>query len=86
LINITPNDIFTVTLQTNDGLVTWKPVMKDGAPLPPSRCTPSPAKQTIGVGETYDFEFDAPPGRKTLWIEVRSPGGKWMNQGHIIVR
>ena len=86
LINITPNDIFTVTLQTNDGPVTWKPVMKDGAPLPPSRCTPSPAKQTIGVGETYDFEFDAPPGRKTLWIEVRSPGGKWMNQGHIIVR
>ena len=86
LINITPSDIFTITLQTNEGPVTWKPVMKDGAPLPPSRCAPAPAKQTVGVGETYDFEFDAPPGRKTLWIEVRSPGGKWMNQGHIIVR
>jgi hypothetical protein len=75
-----------VSLQTTEGAVTWKPVAKDGAPLPPSRCTPSAAKQIIGVGETYDFEYEAAPGRTTLWLEVRSPGGKWMNQGLINVR
>jgi FtsP/CotA-like multicopper oxidase with cupredoxin domain len=86
LVNITPSDIFTVVLQTPDGPVIWKPVTKDGAPLPPSRCQPGPAKQTIGVGETYDFEYDAPPGRRTLWLEVRTPGGKWMTQAQIVVR
>jgi FtsP/CotA-like multicopper oxidase with cupredoxin domain len=86
LINITPNDIFSVSVQTKEGPVTWKPVAKDGAALPPNRCTPSAATQVIGVGETYDFEYDAPPGRATLWIEVRSQGGRWMNQGQIVIR
>jgi hypothetical protein len=38
------------------------------------------------VGETYDFEFETPPGRQTLWLEVRSPGGKWQAQGRVIVK
>jgi len=86
LINITPSDIFTVTLQTNDGPVTWRPLTKDGAPLPPDRCQPGPAKQLIGAGETYDFEFQAPAGRRNMWLEVRSPGGKWQTQGHVIIK
>jgi FtsP/CotA-like multicopper oxidase with cupredoxin domain len=86
LINITPSDIFSVTLQTNEGPVTWRPLTKDGAPLPPDRCQPRPAKQLIGAGETYDFEVQAPEGRATLWLEVRKTGGKWQTQGHIIVK
>lgn len=86
LIDITPSDIFSVSLQSGDGPVTWRPVAKDGAALPPSRCEPAAARQTIGVGETYDFEFDAPPGRSTLWLEVRSAGGRWMVQQQIFVR
>jgi FtsP/CotA-like multicopper oxidase with cupredoxin domain len=86
LINITPNDIFNVVLQTSEGPVTWRPLTKDGAPLPPSRCQPGFATQVIGVGETYDFDYEAPPGRRNLWLEVRSPGGKWQNQAHVIVR
>ena len=86
LINITPSDIFSVTLQTNEGPVTWRPLTKDGAPLPPERCEPRPAKQLIGAGETYDFEYQAPAGRQNLWLEVRSPGGKWQTQGHVIVK
>jgi FtsP/CotA-like multicopper oxidase with cupredoxin domain len=86
LINITPGDIFTFTLQSSQGPVTWRPLTKDGAPVPPSRRESTSAKQMIGVGETYDFEYDAPPGRQTLWLEVRSPGGKWQAQGHIIVK
>jgi manganese oxidase len=86
LINITPDDIFVTSLQTKDGPSTWRPLTKDGAPLPPSRCQPGPAKQTVGVGEIYDFENEAPAGRRTLWLEVRSPAGKWHAQGQIIVK
>ena len=35
LINITPDDILTVSLETSQGPTMWKPVTKDGAPLPP---------------------------------------------------
>ena len=86
LINITPSDIFAVVLQTTAGPVVWQPLTKDGAPLPPSRCKPEAAKATIGAGETYDFSFDAPAGRKNVWLEVRTPGGKWESQAHVIVK
>lgn len=86
LINITPSDILAVSLQNGDGPLTWRPITKDGAPVPPERCQPGPAQQTIGVGETYDFEFDTPPGRGVVWIDVRTPGGKWETQGRVIVR
>jgi FtsP/CotA-like multicopper oxidase with cupredoxin domain len=86
LINITPSDIFSVSLQSGDGPVTWRPVAKDGAALPPSRCQPVSARQTIGVGETYDFEVQAPPGRSTMWLEVRTSGGRWMVQEQIFVK
>ena len=86
LINITPDDIFTVTLQTTEGPVSWTPLAKDGASLPPGHRASTPARQTIAVGETYDFEFDAPPGRKIVWLEVRTPGGKWQAQGEVLLR
>jgi manganese oxidase len=85
LVNITPDDIFSVTLQGPDGPVQWTPVAKDGAPLP-ALPVPGPARQTIAVGETYDFIYEAPTGRKTVWLEVRTAGGKWQAQGHVIVR
>ncbi len=86
LINITTDDIFIVTLQGTSGPVTWRPLTKDGAPLPPDRCIPGPARQTIAVGETYDFEVETPPGRQNLWLEVRTTGGKWQVQGQVVVR
>ena len=86
LINITPGEILSVTLQTADGPVTWHPLTKDGAPVPPDRCKPGPAKQLIGVGETYDFEVQTPPQRQVLWLEVRTPAGRWHAQGRVIVR
>jgi manganese oxidase len=86
LINITPGDIFSVSLQSSQGPVQWTPLSKDGAPLPASAHHPVPARQTIAVGETYDFEVDVEPGRRKLWIEVRSTGGKWEAQGMVIVK
>ena len=86
LINITPDDIVSVVLQTNEGPVTWQPVAKDGASLPIGSRQAGVAKQIIGVGETYDFEFETPAGRRNLWLEVRSPAGKWHAQAHVIVK
>ncbi|MCC7125175.1 MAG: multicopper oxidase domain-containing protein [Acidobacteria bacterium] len=86
LINITPDDILSVSLQSARGVAEWTPIAKDGAPLPPAARTPAPARQIIAVGETYDFEFDAPPERGTAWLEVRTPGGKWQAQGHVVIR
>ena len=86
LINITPDDIFSVALQTSEGPLMWKPVAKDGAALPARESVGAPARQTIAVGETYDFEYEAPPGRKTVWLEVRTPSGKWQAQAHVIIK
>jgi FtsP/CotA-like multicopper oxidase with cupredoxin domain len=86
LINITPDDTLAVSLNSREGLVTWRPLSKDGAPVPEQKRGETPAQQVVGVGETYDFEYEAPPGRRTLWLEVRSPGGKWFAQGQVIVK
>jgi FtsP/CotA-like multicopper oxidase with cupredoxin domain len=86
LINITPDDIFTVALQASDGPVMWKPLTKDGARVPAVEGVLVAARQTIAVGETYDFEYEAPPGRKTAWLEVRTTSGKWLVQGQITIR
>jgi len=86
LINITPGDIFAVSLQTSKGLVSWMPVTKDGASLPPIARAARPATQTIAVGETYDFEIDVAAGAQNLWIEVRGTDGKWQAQGQVVVR
>jgi FtsP/CotA-like multicopper oxidase with cupredoxin domain len=85
VINITPDDIFSVTLQTAEGLSTWRRIAKDGSPLS-STSASVPARQIVAVGETYDFEYDAPRGRSTAWLEVRTQGGKWQAQGQVIIR
>jgi hypothetical protein len=48
--------------------------------------SPRPATQTIAVGETYDFEYEAPPGRQSMWLEVRSSAGRWMVQGRVVTK
>ena len=75
-----------MALQTSDGPVMWKPLTKDGARVPAAEGVLGAARQTIAVGETYDFEYEAPPGRKTAWLEVRTTSGKWLVQGQITIR
>ena len=86
LINITPDDIFSVTLQSAEGPVMWTPVAKDGAPVPAAESFSVPARQIIAVGETYEFEYQAPEERRTAWLEVRTTGGKWQVQGHVLIK
>jgi FtsP/CotA-like multicopper oxidase with cupredoxin domain len=86
LINITPDDIFSVSLQTTTGPLTWRAVVKDGAPLPAGESVAGAATQTIAVGETYEFEFQAPEARRDAWLEVRTTGGKWQAQGKVVIK
>jgi FtsP/CotA-like multicopper oxidase with cupredoxin domain len=86
VINITPDDILAVTLRAQDAPVFWRPLTKDGAPVPAGASEPVAAKLRIAVGETYDFEYDAPAGRSVLWLDVMTTGGKWQSQARVIVK
>lgn len=73
MINIAPGGTMLFSLFAGEHPVSWLPVAKDGADLPPSQRIARPASQLIGVGETYDFELTpAEPG--TLRLEVRQRG------------
>ena len=62
-----------------------RPTCSSVAVTPPIPLT-RPARQTIAVGETYDFALDLPRGRQTVWVEVRSTSGKWLAQGQVIAK
>ena len=86
LINITPDDVLAVALVRADTAMTWRPLTKDGAAVPSAESQPTPARVRIAVGETYDFEVDAPATRGAFWIEVRTTSGRWQAQGQVFVR
>jgi FtsP/CotA-like multicopper oxidase with cupredoxin domain len=85
-VNITPGDIFVTSLSTAEAPVSWRPLTKDGAPVPTELRALRPATFTMAVGETFDFEYDAPAGRRGLWINVRTPGGRWEAQGRVVFK
>jgi FtsP/CotA-like multicopper oxidase with cupredoxin domain len=85
-INITPGDVFVTSLAKTDGPVEWRPLSKDGERVPAADRTQGEATQTMAVGETFDFEYDAPPARHSLWINVRTPAGRWAVQGRVAIR
>jgi hypothetical protein len=84
LVNITPDDILTVSLTTSQGPLAWRPLAKDAVPVPGAPA-PRAAVQRIAAGETYDFEYVAPPGRQAFWLDVRTPSGRWEAQGRVTV-
>jgi FtsP/CotA-like multicopper oxidase with cupredoxin domain len=51
-------------------IVQWRRVAKDGRELPEAERALGPARESISMGETYDFEF-VPAKRGALRIEVR---------------
>jgi FtsP/CotA-like multicopper oxidase with cupredoxin domain len=52
----------------------WRALAKDGADLPSERATVRPARQQMGNGETFDFEF-TPDRPGDLRIEVTAANG-----------
>jgi FtsP/CotA-like multicopper oxidase with cupredoxin domain len=73
IINIVPeNPPVTVSLTFGGSPIGWRPIAKDGADLPERQRTRTPARLTIAVGETYDFELQPDqPGEVAL--EVMRP-------------
>jgi FtsP/CotA-like multicopper oxidase with cupredoxin domain len=62
-------------------VVRWRPVAKDGADLTEAARDGQVARQIVGMGETYDFEY-LPTRRGLLRIEVRAAGAA----GQLFVR
>jgi FtsP/CotA-like multicopper oxidase with cupredoxin domain len=86
LANITRHDNVSIALRSRNDIVTWRPLTKDGVAVPSNQAAPRKAEQLIGVGETYDFEYDAPAGREDLWLELRGTDGRFYLQGKAIVK
>jgi hypothetical protein len=73
-----------VSLLVGSSPVTWRAVAKDGADLPESLATERPARQTVSVGETYDFEFESRSATE-LRLEVFRPARSASAQSQIVV-
>ena len=74
IINILPeNPPIDVALKAAGTPVAWRPVAKDGADLPDGQRAVRPAKVTITVGETYDFEFRPEKAGELEFEAVRPP-------------
>jgi FtsP/CotA-like multicopper oxidase with cupredoxin domain len=58
---------------SDSGIVTWRAIAKDGMDLPADQATTRIARQQMGNGETYDFEFIPRPG--DLRLTVSSAAG-----------
>jgi FtsP/CotA-like multicopper oxidase with cupredoxin domain len=58
LVNIHTNrPAMIAKLMRDSSLVAWRAVAKDGMDLPLDQATLRPARQQMGMGETYDFEL-----------------------------
>jgi len=56
--------------------VRWRALAKDGADLPRHQRIVDPAERHVSVGETFDFEWQAPREPAELALEVRSFRGE----------
>jgi FtsP/CotA-like multicopper oxidase with cupredoxin domain len=80
IINIVPeNPPIDISLKVAGIPAMWRPIAKDGADLPARQQEPCPAQLTIGVGETYDFEF-RPDRAGELALAVVRPSNKFPAQ------
>ena len=58
-------------------LVTWQPVGRDGADLPPALTLPQPARQVLDVGNTFDVRWTPAPGRYLFEIGTAGTTQYW---------
>ncbi len=76
-INLGPAGRLDYSLRRDTAFVAWRALAKDGATLPINQATMRPAKVTLAVRETYDFEFKpTEPGEYTLSAPVTDDGPK----------
>jgi FtsP/CotA-like multicopper oxidase with cupredoxin domain len=76
LVNITTGRAGAIfELKRDTTTITWRALAKDGAELPAARRVIRPARQSLSIGETADFEF-FPTAAGEYRIEVRTVGGR----------
>jgi manganese oxidase len=80
LININPVEPLVFELVKGDTPMQWRALSKDGALLPPVLQKLGPARQSMGVGETYDFEWVAAPGTEATFVVRPSTGKRILEQ------
>jgi FtsP/CotA-like multicopper oxidase with cupredoxin domain len=70
-INIGMAEAIVARLTRDTSLVSWRPVAKDGADLPPPQARVRPSMLSLDVGETHDVEFTPPAaGSYTLTVSL----------------
>jgi FtsP/CotA-like multicopper oxidase with cupredoxin domain len=74
-----------VRIDRDSTLARWRPLAKDGMDLPATRAVARPARQQMGNGETYDFEF-APTTPGEYHLTVTSGVGVLLNSMLVRVR
>src|SRR5690242_7715352 len=72
LINIDADQRILCALVRDSVPLTWRPIAKDGADLPPALAVTQPARLLTGPGETADFEIAATE-RGDLQLRVSAP-------------
>ena len=85
LININPDWRVIFSLQSPNGMESWKALAVDGADLPASQMKVTPAWYLTGPGMTADFEF-TPKARADLRLEVKTMIPGWIVPIDIYVR
>jgi FtsP/CotA-like multicopper oxidase with cupredoxin domain len=85
LINIDMTVPLIFELVSGDTVLQWRALSKDGAALPPALQKMTPARLTLGVGETYDFELRPTPGTEAIFV-VRFDGGPGFLQQRFVTR
>lgn len=76
ILNLLHSAPVTIELAAADsGIRRWRPISKDGATVPAALSTTRPARLRMGVGETYDFEWTAPPSESLLRVQLGAPPG-----------
>jgi len=86
LINITVGRPgLRVEIWRDSSLVDWRALAKDGADLPDDAKVVRPARKTITIGETYDFEV-TPRAPGAMRLEVRTAAGVLIATMPLLVR
>ena len=83
-VNIGPAARFNFGLRQDSTRMTWRPIAKDGADLPPALNVDRPANQPVSTGETFDAEW-TPPARGSYLLTAMN-SGKVYAKMEIIVR
>ncbi len=74
IVSIHADDILNFRFGTDTSVARWRPLARDGADLPPGLRSLTPARLSMGPGETADFTYvPARAGRMTLEV--------WIGQG-----